>query len=78
MEFIMNYYNKYVTTKWEQLWADDNFVAVLYSRGNNDYQVLYEDSAGVRKIAINEFREALNTWNDLINEHLGLVITPIN
>lgn len=71
---MVNLYDKYKATSWQQLWADDKKVFVIYATGQGYYKVLTETSDGT----ISEYEdltlsEAFSEWNSEINKHLGYV-----
>jgi hypothetical protein len=68
----INLHDKYASTEWEQLWADDTFAAVLYRQDNGKFTVLTENNWSImntRNIA--GFSEAMDNWNASITQHLN-------
>ena len=75
----MNLHDKYAGTKWEQLWADDTFAAVLYRQDDGKFTVLTENNWSVKTHRnIEGFSDAIGYWNSTISKHLSLGMNTIN
>lgn len=69
----MNLHDKWATSDWRQLWADDNraFVLVPNRVAGHYYDVLIDDGNEVKRLEFMPFSKAMDTWNSEINKYLA-------
>lgn len=72
MKIYENLHDKWATSQWHQLWADDEKAFVFMPLHDSPKEMLViADDGDTATATILPFSEAMDEWNSQINEHLA-------